>query len=376
MPRAALRFSFAACLFTIACETPVVTPVEVRPITPASDQGIVTDQSILIVDNSGSISRTGQFPHDKALTQSLVAAMPNGNYQAGAIAFGGFDREVQPVAAFDRAKLSAWACKQTYLKGGTPLDHVLKDAGLAREVKRGRAAITVVSDGWPSDPDTGRSRAEDTLWVAARLAKEYPGELCFHTIQVGSYSYGTAFLEKLSKVTDCGSHRSVSSLTTAAAIEAFQREVYFSPAQVAAAPPPDSDGDGVIDDRDACPRTPRGVRVDARGCWVAAHLLFDHDSAEIAPSFRERLLADGLPILEKNPDLRISIDGHTDSSGEDAYNERLSGRRAEAVRSLFIANGIAPSRLEAHGFGEARPAAPNDTPENKQLNRRVEFTPL
>ena len=139
--------SIAACLFAVACETPVVTPVEVRPITPGSGEGVVTDQSILIVDNSGSISRTEQFPHDKALTQSLIAAMPNGSYQAGAIAFGGFEREVQPVAAFDRAALSAWASKQTYLKGGTPLDDVLKDVGLAREEKQDRAAITVVSDG-------------------------------------------------------------------------------------------------------------------------------------------------------------------------------------------------------------------------------------
>jgi outer membrane protein OmpA-like peptidoglycan-associated protein len=109
---------------------------------------------------------------------------------------------------------------------------------------------------------------------------------------------------------------------------------------------------------------------------VAAHLLFDHDSAVIARSYRERLLADGLPILEKNPDLRVRIDGHTDSSGEAAYNEKLSERRAEAVRNVFIENGIAPSRLEARGFGESRLAAPNDTPENMQLNRRVEFTPL
>src|SRR5262249_9066741 len=158
--------------------------------------------------------------------------------------------------------------------------------------------ITIVSDGWPTDPATGQSRAESTLDVAARLAKAYPGKLCFHTIQVGSYSFGTAFLQKLSNVTECGSHREASSLTTGAAIEAFQHDVYLARVQVAAVPSTDSDGDGVTDDRDACPGTPKGVRVDARGCWVAAHLLFDHDSAAIAPSYRERLLADGLPIFE------------------------------------------------------------------------------
>jgi outer membrane protein OmpA-like peptidoglycan-associated protein len=106
------------------------------------------------------------------------------------------------------------------------------------------------------------------------------------------------------------------------------------------------------------------------------HVAIDRRAQRLRTSFHERLLAAGLPILEKNPDLRVSIDGHTDSSGEAAYNEKLSERRAQAVRDLFIENRIAPSRLEARGFGESRPAAPNDTPENRQLNRRVEFTPL
>jgi len=81
-------------------------------------------------------------------------------------------------------------------------------------------------------------------------------------------------------------------------------------------------------------------------------------------------------ILEANPDLRVRIDGHTDSRGSDAHNQALSERRAEAVRKFFIENGIDPSRLESRGFGESQPAAPNDTPENLRLNRRVEFTPL
>lgn len=374
MPRTALRLSIAAGLLGVACETPIVTPVAVQPITPRSGEGVVVDQSILIVDNSGSISRTEQFPHDKAMTQSLVAAMPDGEYQAGAIAFGGFERQAQAIAPFDRAALSTWASNQTYLEGGTPLYEVLANSGLALEETQERAAITVVTDGLPTDPESGRVREEYTLEVADKLADDFPGELCIHTIQVGDDPYGATFLQKLSKVTGCGSYRSVESLSSAAAIEAFQRQVYFGP--VVAVAPADADGDGVPDGTDQCPRTPKGVRADARGCWVAEHLLFAHDSAEIEPSYRERLVANGLPIFAQNPDLRVSIDGHTDSSGNDAYNEKLSQRRAEAVRAFFIANGVAPERLEAHGYGETRPAAANDTPENMHQNRRVEFTPL
>jgi OOP family OmpA-OmpF porin len=144
----------------------------------------------------------------------------------------------------------------------------------------------------------------------------------------------------------------------------------------AAEPPGDRDGDGVVDGTDRCPSTPKGVRVDARGCWVAVNLHFATDSAEIEPASRQWLVSEAVPILAKNPDLRIRVDGHTDSRGDEAYNQKLSERRAEAVRSFFAANGISANRLEARGFGETQPAAPNDTPENLRLNRRVEFTPL
>ena len=174
MPRTALRFSIAACLFAIACETPVVTPVEVRPITPRSGEEVVTDQSVLIVDNSGSISRTGQFPHDKALTQSLVAAMPDGSYQAGAIAFGGFDREVQPLAAFDRAALSAWASKQTYLKGGTPTSCCGSQPRARRQARQCRHhVVTTVCP-------VRRRRQEQSSGGTCEETRA----VCIHTIQV------------------------------------------------------------------------------------------------------------------------------------------------------------------------------------------------
>jgi OOP family OmpA-OmpF porin len=109
---------------------------------------------------------------------------------------------------------------------------------------------------------------------------------------------------------------------------------------------------------------------------VIQGLHFDTNSAEIAASDKELLKSRGVAILQANPDLRVRIDGHTDSRGSDAYNQALSERRANAVRKFFIDNGIDGSRLQTRGFGETEPAAPNDTPENLLKNRRVEFTPL
>ena len=75
------------------------------------------------------------------------------------------------------------------------------------------------------------------------------------------------------------------------------------------------------------------------------------------------------------PDIRISIGGHTDSIGAEAYNEGLSGRRAEATRRYFIDKGIPPGRLEARGYGESQPVASNDSADGRAQNRRVELSP-
>jgi outer membrane protein OmpA-like peptidoglycan-associated protein len=78
-------------------------------------------------------------------------------------------------------------------------------------------------------------------------------------------------------------------------------------------------------------------------------------------------------IMEQNPTLVVEIGGHTDSDGSDEYNERLSQARSQSVVDYLLDAGIAENRLVAKGYGEKQPVAPNDTKENKQLNRRTEF---
>lgn len=82
-------------------------------------------------------------------------------------------------------------------------------------------------------------------------------------------------------------------------------------------------------------------------------------------------------VLKENPTLRVKIVGHTDSDGADAANLDLSKRRGASVKAELVKNfGIDASRLESDGLGETKPVAPNDTPSNKALNRRVEFIKL
>lgn len=105
---------------------------------------------------------------------------------------------------------------------------------------------------------------------------------------------------------------------------------------------------------------------------VLRNVFFDVNKSVLRPeSVQEldRLLA----ILNENPTLKIQISGHTDSDGNDESNLKLSDDRAKAVVQYLISKGIKADRLTYKGYGETKPMAPNDTPENKQLNRRTEF---
>lgn len=78
-------------------------------------------------------------------------------------------------------------------------------------------------------------------------------------------------------------------------------------------------------------------------------------------------------ILKTFTNLQIEIDGHTDNDGDPLENNYLSQRRADAIRDALIANGIKPERIIARGFGSEFPVAPNDIPEGKLANRRIEL---
>jgi OOP family OmpA-OmpF porin len=104
-------------------------------------------------------------------------------------------------------------------------------------------------------------------------------------------------------------------------------------------------------------------------------VLFDINSAKVK-SEAYPMLQEAVLIMKKNPDLKVEVDGHADSTGAAAYNMTLSEKRAEAVKKHFVDQGIDPDRLTTKGFGITKPAASNKTKEGRAKNRRVELTPV
>ncbi|NPA87218.1 OmpA family protein [Caminibacter pacificus] len=142
--------------------------------------------------------------------------------------------------------------------------------------------------------------------------------------------------------------------------------------------PKDSDGDGVPDIKDKCPNTPKNLTVDHNGCPVLARLYinFDFNKAYVKKIYYPEIKKVA-EILKANPKLKIEVAGYTDNIGSAEYNQKLSYKRALAVRNLLVLKyGIDANRIVVKGYGEKYPLVPNTTATNRALNRRVEIVAI
>jgi OmpA-OmpF porin, OOP family len=113
-----------------------------------------------------------------------------------------------------------------------------------------------------------------------------------------------------------------------------------------------------------------------KGRVATQGIYFDTGSDRIRPESTPTLKEIG-QMLTEHPDLKLTIEGHTDDVGNAAANQDLSQRRAAAVNAYLVAkHGIDSSRLDSAGYGDKKPAAPNTTPEGRQQNRRVELVKM
>jgi outer membrane protein OmpA-like peptidoglycan-associated protein len=157
----------------------------------------------------------------------------------------------------------------------------------------------------------------------------------------------------------------------------------------------DDDGDGVLNSKDKCPDTPKGTPVDATGCPIvtpapepmAAPVVlpkeetitirdvhFEFNKATLTPGDKQQLDMVATKLKTEASNVQLHVSGHTDSVGSDAYNQKLSQRRAQSVTDYLVSAGIPrASFVSVEGDGEARPVADNKTADGRALNRRVEI---
>ncbi len=339
---------------------------------------VILDSSLTMADGSPN-----KFLAAREIVSRINRGIPSGlDYNAGLRSFGhsSYQSEnptdlIYGMTTYTRAGFHQGLAGIKYVDGPSPLAAALDAAGNDLKMASGESALIIVSDGLHMD---------DAPAAAKRIKGMLGSNLCIYTISMGSGNNGSGkeLLKEVAEAGQCGFATSDTALADEMKMAAFIENVFLAPKPAAAAKPApmvmaprDSDGDGVTDDKDKCPGTPRGEFVDADGCTLklTLHVNFDFDSAAVKPEFKPELDEAAAYIQKYSNVPYILIAGHTDHSGSLEYNQKLSEDRAKAVRQYLIDNyNINPERLGAQGYGKLKPVADNTTEEGRYQNRRVE----
>ncbi len=334
------------------------------------------DNFIILVDRSGSMDEKYVGTKDKKIVlaksvlERMNAMIPELGYMGG-LNTAAPAGEIQALAPYAAASYGASIAKVPTLIGAnpTPLGVGLMALEPALQGAKGRNAVIILSDGQ-------ENLGEGSLKVAAALAEKY--NVCFHTISFADTVNGNqALLDAITALKPCGVSASAAQLADDAAMQKFVKDVFYDMGAAKADPCAlDDDADGVNNCIDKCPGTAADLAVDAEGCpipmVVTLKVNFDFDKSDIKAQYHQEL-ADFAAFMKKHPGVAVEIDGHTDSKGSDAYNQKLSERRAMSVRDYLVTKlGMNASLLSAVGYGESKPVASNDTDAGRAENRRIE----
>ena len=251
--------------------------------------------------------------------------------------------------------------------GGTSAMHTALNASGQEELHSvsGKTAMIIISDGQPDFS----LESPITLEAAQALKDQLGPGLCYYPILVGDNEKGAVLMDEIARIGECGFVSNADNLLTDAGMASFVEDVFLTrkpeapaPAAKAVTPPP-------------APAPVELKGTNAQGIWVVDEAYFDFDKSVVKPEAFDYLneIAD---VLKTYPEITVTVQGHTDSTGSKAYNDALSIRRAEAVKAYLTDKGINEDRLILEGFGSSKPAAPNSTAKNRALNRRVELHPM
>ncbi|MDY6879343.1 MAG: OmpA family protein [Desulfatiglans sp.] len=434
------QFFLVVLFFLAGCagQKTALTPTSFRPVTFDTKKYVQkTDNFLVILDASSSMDESFKGRSKLMIARDIVNRMnqtiPNLQLTGGLRTLGHslcpFSTRtdlIYGMTRYSKEGLEEALHKVKYAGGRSPLAKAMQASCPDLKPVQGQIAVIIVSD--------GKEMNNEPVLVAETMRRSFKDRLCIYTILVGQDSQGAGLLEKVAGASGCGFSVTAEQISSRRDMAGFVEKVFLTKEAAPCKPldsdgdgvidandkcpgtpkgvkvdakgcPLDSDGDGVYDYMDECPRTPKGVKVDAkgcpldtdgdgvydykdkcpgtpkgadvdeRGCWVLKGVYFDTNQYTIKT--RSYAVLDRvLSVLKKNPDLKVEIQGHTDNRGAAAYNQKLSENRAKAIMDYFIQSGIAGYRLRAKGYGLTVPAVPNTTAENMAKNRRVELKPF
>jgi OOP family OmpA-OmpF porin len=352
-------------------------------------QGI--ENFAVILDASGSMTENYNGQQKLALEKEIASRMnqtiPDLKLTAASWTFG--DISSQPTekttsiygpTQYTKSGLDGALQNVTRAGGTSPLELAINATTGDLQSSEGKTAVIIMSD--------GANMGKSPLAAVEKMKASFGDRLCIHTVAIGDNAKGKALLGQIAQASGCGIAVNADNITSSQDMAGFVETVFLAKAPASAKAPEapkvvetvpvavmvvDSDGDGVADDKDQCPGTPRGVRANALGCWALDMVHFDFDKANIKPEYVP-LLQEAMQVLKDNPSMQVEIQGYTDSIGTPQYNQLLSQKRAKAIQDYLVENGIPQEQLSAKGYGQYNPIAGNESAAGRAQNRRSQFT--
>lgn len=282
----------------------------------------------------------------------------------------GFTKLNQPPTSYSKSSFGSGIDTLTCASGGSPMDSGIEGTTKDLSTTTGNIAVLILSDGHELD--------SDPVAAVQSLKKRYGDRLCVYTVWVGNEEeiYGQAVLNQLADITGCGFGTTAERISNTVGMAKFVQSVFLKSSTPPAADCStlDDDADGINNCNDKCPNTLKGAHVNQFGCWVV-DVKFDNDKSNIKPQYYPEL-DNAVSVIKQNPGVNIEVQGHTSNTGTTAYNQKLSERRALAVKDYLDRNTHASGTLTARGYGLTQPIDTNETEAGRANNRRVQLEVL
>jgi OOP family OmpA-OmpF porin len=317
------------------------------------------DNFIFLIDQSGSMYMHFGDPQLKIVVAKNVSLrinnlIPQPNYKGtnstAALELFAPVQELYAPSPYDRARMATALTSikddQEIFGRQTPMGPGIMSLDPVLAKMSGNTAVILISDGMAN-------QGSNPVAEARAIYSRYPNT-CIHIISVADTKdkRGKEILTAINKLNSCSIMVEGLDLDASqAALEKFVRDVFCTAKKEVSA---------------------------KEEVLVLRGINFDFDKSNIKPEWAG-VLDEAARIMKERPNMKVMIEGHTDSMGTEPYNQKLSERRAQAVFNYFVHKGISPSRMQTIGYGETRPIAGNakpngsDNPEGRAINRRVEL---
>lgn len=342
---------------------------------------VLNDSSLSMADNYLGIGYPAQpsatkLAVEKEILSRINLTIPDLKLTSSIRSFGfgpclswEFTQLNLPPSSHSKSTFGRGIDSLTCASGGSPMDNGIEETTNDLSTMTGNIAVLILSDG-----------KVDTTPVpeVKSLKQRYGDKLCVYTVWVGNPedSGGYATLSQLSDIAGCGFSVTAEQISSADDMTKFVQSIFLKPGTL---PPADcstldDDADGINNCNDKCPNTLKDAHVNQFGCWVV-DIKFDNDQSNIKPEFYPEL-DNAVTVIENNPGVNIEVQGHTSSTGTVKYNQRLSERRALAVKKYISRKIHAGHKLTVRGYGLTQPIDTNETEAGRANNRRVQLEVL